>query len=134
MQLGITEIFENTATLPLLARGGTSEGKLKVSNIIQKSGIDVNEKGELIEKQETNLEKHLIMKFDIQEPPHGLQLKLRLSTSLAVSRATLSPTILSCSTSKTRPLEANSSLDVSMIQFMPENKFFSCFFTHLIHE
>lgn len=49
LQLGITEIFENTATLPLLARGGTSEGKLKVSNIIQKSGIDVNEKGELIE-------------------------------------------------------------------------------------
>jgi serine protease inhibitor len=31
--------------LPLLARGGTSEGKLKVSNIIQKSGIIVDEKG-----------------------------------------------------------------------------------------
>lgn len=46
LQIGITDIFENTATLPLIARGGTSEGKLKVSNIIQKSGIDVNEKGE----------------------------------------------------------------------------------------
>jgi serine protease inhibitor len=43
--LGITEIFENTATFPLLARGGSSEGKLKVSNIIQKSGIVVDEKG-----------------------------------------------------------------------------------------
>jgi serine protease inhibitor len=43
--MGITEIFENTATFPLLARGGTSEGKLKVSNIVQKSGIVVDEKG-----------------------------------------------------------------------------------------
>lgn len=43
--MGITEIFKNSATLPLLARGGTSEGKLKVSNIIQKSGIIVDEKG-----------------------------------------------------------------------------------------
>jgi hypothetical protein len=32
----------------MLARGGSSEGKLKVSNIIQKSGIVVDEKGELI--------------------------------------------------------------------------------------
>jgi serine protease inhibitor len=44
-QLGITAIFENTATLPQLARGGSSEGKLKVSNIVQKSGIIVNEIG-----------------------------------------------------------------------------------------
>lgn len=44
-RLGIKEIFENTATFPLLARGGASEGKLKVSNIIQKSGIVVDEKG-----------------------------------------------------------------------------------------
>lgn len=43
--MGITEIFENTATFPLLARGGSSEGKLKVSNIVQKSGIVVDEKG-----------------------------------------------------------------------------------------
>ena len=43
--MGISEIFENTATFPLLARGGNSEGKLKVSNIIQKSGIIVDEKG-----------------------------------------------------------------------------------------
>jgi len=43
--MGITEIFENSATFPLLARGGNSEGKLKVSNIIQKSGIVVDEKG-----------------------------------------------------------------------------------------
>lgn len=44
-QLGIKEIFENSATFPLLARGGPTEGKLKVSNIIQKSGIVVDEKG-----------------------------------------------------------------------------------------
>ncbi|CRK86295.1 CLUMA_CG000040, isoform A [Clunio marinus] len=43
--LGIREIFETNATFPLLARGGTTEGKLKVSNIIQKSGIVVDEKG-----------------------------------------------------------------------------------------
>jgi serine protease inhibitor len=43
--MGITEIFENTATFPLLARGGSSEGKLKVSNVVQKSGIVVDEKG-----------------------------------------------------------------------------------------
>jgi serine protease inhibitor len=46
-QLGIKDIFENNATFPLLARGGTSEGKLKVSNIIQKSGIVVDEQGKL---------------------------------------------------------------------------------------
>lgn len=46
-KLGIKEIFETTATFPLLARGGSSEGKLKVSNIIQKSGIIVDEVGEL---------------------------------------------------------------------------------------
>jgi len=44
-KLGIRDIFETTATFPLLARGGSSEGKLKVSNIIQKSGIIVDEKG-----------------------------------------------------------------------------------------
>lgn len=44
-QLGIRDIFETNATFPLLARGGKSEGKLKVSNIIQKSGIVVDEIG-----------------------------------------------------------------------------------------
>lgn len=44
-QLGIREIFTTNATLPLLARGGQSENKLRVSNIIQKSGIVVDEKG-----------------------------------------------------------------------------------------
>ncbi|CAO1344240.1 unnamed protein product [Diamesa hyperborea] len=44
-KLGIREIFTTNATLPLLARGGASENKLMVSNIIQKSGIVVDEKG-----------------------------------------------------------------------------------------
>lgn len=44
-QLGIADIFETNATFPLLARGGKTEGRLKVSNIIQKSGIVVDEKG-----------------------------------------------------------------------------------------
>lgn len=50
MQLGIKEIFETSATFPLLARGGASEGKLKVSNIIQKSGIVVDEKGKFLHR------------------------------------------------------------------------------------
>ncbi|CAO1331347.1 unnamed protein product [Diamesa serratosioi] len=44
-KLGIRDIFTTNATLPLLARGGQSENKLMVSNIIQKSGIVVDEKG-----------------------------------------------------------------------------------------
>lgn len=43
--IGIKEIFESSATFPLFARGGSSEGKLKVSNIIQRLGIVVDEKG-----------------------------------------------------------------------------------------
>ncbi|XP_036320952.1 serine protease inhibitor 27A-like [Rhagoletis pomonella] len=44
-QLGINDIFTNEASLPGLARGAAVAGVLKVSNIFQKSGIDVNEKG-----------------------------------------------------------------------------------------
>lgn len=43
--LGVHEIFEDTASLPGLSRGADVAGKLKVSNILQKAGIDVNEKG-----------------------------------------------------------------------------------------
>ena len=45
MQLGIKDIFTNQASLPLLARGADVENRLKVSKILQKAGIDVNEKG-----------------------------------------------------------------------------------------
>ncbi|XP_017854379.1 serine protease inhibitor 27A [Drosophila busckii] len=44
-QLGVREIFEDSASLPGLARGSDVAGKVKVSNILQKAGIDVNEKG-----------------------------------------------------------------------------------------
>ncbi|XP_067621669.1 serine protease inhibitor 27A-like [Eurosta solidaginis] len=44
-QLGIRDIFTNAASLPGLARGAAVAGLLKVSNVFQKSGIDVNEKG-----------------------------------------------------------------------------------------
>ncbi|XP_053959320.1 serine protease inhibitor 27A-like [Anastrepha ludens] len=44
-QLGINDIFTSEASLPGLARGAAVAGVLKVSNIFQKSGIDVNEKG-----------------------------------------------------------------------------------------
>lgn len=43
--LGIRQIFSDEASLPLLSRGSGLEGRLKVSNIIQKSGLVVDEKG-----------------------------------------------------------------------------------------
>ncbi|KAH8279958.1 hypothetical protein KR054_012149 [Drosophila jambulina] len=43
--LGVREIFEDTASLPGLTRGADVAGKVKVSNILQKAGINVNEKG-----------------------------------------------------------------------------------------
>ncbi|NP_001295962.1 serpin B3 precursor [Musca domestica] len=43
--LGIHDIFTDDASLPGLDRGANVAGKLKVSNILQKAGIDVNEKG-----------------------------------------------------------------------------------------
>lgn len=44
-ELGVREIFEDTASLPGLSRGADVAGKVKVSNILQKAGIDVNENG-----------------------------------------------------------------------------------------
>jgi serine protease inhibitor len=41
--LGIKEIFTNEASLPSFARGAGVEGRLKVSNILQKAGITVDE-------------------------------------------------------------------------------------------
>jgi serine protease inhibitor len=43
--LGIRDIFTNDASLPSFARGTEVEGRLKVSNILQKAGISVDEKG-----------------------------------------------------------------------------------------
>lgn len=43
--LGIRDVFTDEASLPLLARGSGLEGRLKVSNIIQKAGLAVDEKG-----------------------------------------------------------------------------------------
>ncbi|XP_030377269.1 serine protease inhibitor 27A [Scaptodrosophila lebanonensis] len=43
--LGIQEIFTDSASLPGLSRGSDVAGKVKVSEIVQKAGIDVNEKG-----------------------------------------------------------------------------------------
>lgn len=43
--LGVREVFSDEASLPLLARGSGLEGRLKVSNIIQKAGLVVDEKG-----------------------------------------------------------------------------------------
>ncbi|EDW51889.1 GM14001 [Drosophila sechellia] len=44
-RLGVREIFEDSASLPGLTRGADVAGKVKVSNILQKAGINVNEKG-----------------------------------------------------------------------------------------
>lgn len=43
--LGIREVFGDEASLPLLDRGSGLAGRLKVSNIIQKAGLVVDEKG-----------------------------------------------------------------------------------------
>lgn len=43
--LGIREVFSDEASLPLLSRGTVVAGRLKVSNIIQKAGLVVDEKG-----------------------------------------------------------------------------------------
>uniref|UniRef100_A0A1A9WXG7 Serpin domain-containing protein n=1 Tax=Glossina brevipalpis TaxID=37001 RepID=A0A1A9WXG7_9MUSC len=43
--LGIHDIFANSASLPGLDRGANVAGRLKVTNVLQKAGIDVNEKG-----------------------------------------------------------------------------------------
>ncbi|KAH8260192.1 hypothetical protein KR026_004874 [Drosophila bipectinata] len=43
--LGVREIFENTASLPGLTRGADVAGNVKVTDILQKAGIVVNEKG-----------------------------------------------------------------------------------------
>lgn len=43
--LGIREVFGDGASLPLLARGSGLEGRLKVSNIIQKAGLAIDEQG-----------------------------------------------------------------------------------------
>lgn len=43
--MGIHEIFSDSASLPLLSRGSGLSQKLKVSDVIQKSGIIVNEEG-----------------------------------------------------------------------------------------
>ena len=44
-KLGINEIFTDAASLPGLARGALVAGQLKVSDIYQKSAIEVNELG-----------------------------------------------------------------------------------------
>lgn len=44
-QLGIAAIFTSEASLPLLARGADAHQRLQVSQVLQKAGIEVNEKG-----------------------------------------------------------------------------------------
>lgn len=44
-ELGIREIFTPDASLPLLARGQGLQTQLQVSNVIQKAGIQIDEKG-----------------------------------------------------------------------------------------
>lgn len=44
-QLGIAAIFTSEASLPLLARGVDAHRRLQVSQVLQKAGIEVNEKG-----------------------------------------------------------------------------------------
>lgn len=41
-------MFSNEASLPLLARGADVQDRLQVTNVVQKTGIDVNEKGSTV--------------------------------------------------------------------------------------
>lgn len=43
--MGIRDLFEPSASLPGISHGSYLRTKLQVSNILQKSGIDVNELG-----------------------------------------------------------------------------------------
>jgi len=47
-ELGIRNIFTNKASLPLLARGNGVQDRLQVSQVLQKAGIDVNERGSTV--------------------------------------------------------------------------------------
>lgn len=38
-------MFTNRASFPLLARGAGVQDRLQVSNVLQKTGIEINEKG-----------------------------------------------------------------------------------------
>lgn len=44
-QLGIRQIFTLQASFPQLARGSAVQDRLQVSNVLQKTGIEINEKG-----------------------------------------------------------------------------------------
>lgn len=44
-QLGIRQMFTNQASFPLMARGAAVQDRLQVSNVLQKTGIEVNEQG-----------------------------------------------------------------------------------------
>ncbi|KAG7309163.1 hypothetical protein JYU34_005084 [Plutella xylostella] len=44
-ELGVREAFEDTASFPGISRGQTLRQRLKVSNVLQKAGIEVNELG-----------------------------------------------------------------------------------------
>lgn len=46
--MGISAIFTNEASLPLLARGSHVQNRLQVSKILQKAGISVNEEGSTV--------------------------------------------------------------------------------------
>lgn len=45
IKLGISQIFTSDASLPSLARGQGLQNRLQVSNVLQKAGIFVDEKG-----------------------------------------------------------------------------------------
>lgn len=45
--MGIQDVFSDFASLPAISRGGQSENQLKVSNVYQKAGLVVDEKGSL---------------------------------------------------------------------------------------
>ncbi|XP_050680915.1 serine protease inhibitor 27A-like [Leptidea sinapis] len=46
-ELGIRQAFEDTASFPGISRGQTLKNRLKISKVLQRSGIEVNELGSI---------------------------------------------------------------------------------------
>lgn len=44
-QLGVRQAFEDTASFPGIARGQSLQQRLRISKVLQRSGIEVNELG-----------------------------------------------------------------------------------------
>lgn len=112
-QLGINEIFEDSATFPMIS--SPTGTKIKVSDLIQKCGIVVDEKGS---EAFVATGKFVIYCLALKFHRNSRSLLQRLSwlTNSEATRAKLSLIIRSCSSLKTEKPESNFSVVSSAIQ------------------